>query len=377
MRRAAAFYACTYTSLVARSSHRLLTMASNSKTAADEVFDQLLEHPHHHGPSAEKKNTEQQHETGSTSSSLFLLDGGTGEELFRQGMPDDRKIWSAAAVVKPQYHAILKKVHRSFLQAGSQGITTNSYGIVPVAGFSDEQIEKYVAEAGRLARESVSDSSSSPGALVFGSLGPLQDSYRPDLILPHAEGVRIYSIMVAALQPHVDCFLAETMSSYEESIQAVEAVAAATTCLPVLVSYTLNSQGALRSGESASDAIHKLLAFAKQRDTRIRGVLFNCSEPEAISIALKELHADGGFSSSLLLGAYANRLTPIVDTTWTMAESDGPQPMRNDLTPSDYCTKFVSKWVNEYNVQLVGGCCGMEPAHIDYLRKHFSSTATK
>jgi S-methylmethionine-dependent homocysteine/selenocysteine methylase len=185
--------------------------------------------------------------------------------------------------------------------------------------------------------------------------------------------------MVAALRPHVDCFLAETMSSYIESIQAVEAVAT-TTCdtMPMLVSYTLNSRGALRSGESVSGAIQKLLEFAKQHGTRVRGVLFNCSEPEAISIALKELHDShgGSFQSNddglVLLGAYANRLTPIVDNAWTLAESDGPQPMRNDLTPHVYCTKFVSKWVNEYHAQLIGGCCGIEPAHIDYLSKHFS-----
>jgi S-methylmethionine-dependent homocysteine/selenocysteine methylase len=369
MRQAAAFYA--YTTFVYRSNHRLLTMASTSR--ADEVFHELLVHQ----PDPTNKS-EKQH-----SSRILLLDGGTGEELFRQGMPDDRKIWSAAAVVNPQYHSILKKVHQSFVDAGSQGITTNSYGIVPGVGFTEDEIAKYVAEAGRLARESVrtSASSSTPtaSALVFGSLGPLKESYRPDLILPHEEGVRIYSIMIAALKPNVDCFLAETMSSYEESIQAVEAVA--TTCMPMLVSYTLNSRGALRSGESVGDAIHKLLVFAKQRGTRVRGVLFNCSEPEAISIALKELH-DNSFRSNeegrlLLLGAYANRLTPIVDDAWTMAESDGPQPMRKDLTPHVYCTKFVSKWVDEYDAQLIGGCCGIEPAHIDYLSKHFSVSKTK
>jgi len=43
---------------------------------------------------------------------IFLLDGGTGEELFRRGMPDDRKTWSAKAVVEPKYHKVLKDVHK-------------------------------------------------------------------------------------------------------------------------------------------------------------------------------------------------------------------------------------------------------------------------
>lgn len=333
-------------------------------------------------------------QTNNDKCSVFLLDGGTGEELFRQGMPDDRKIWSAAAVVHPKYHSILKNVHRSFVNAGSQAITTNSYGIVPAAGFNENEIAKYVAIAGRLARESVSnprpagedsnDTTPTAAALVFGSLGPLNESYRPDLILPHDEGVRIYSIMVKSLQHHVDCFLAETMSSYEESIQAVQAVAktmAETGSVgddniqaksAMLVSYTLNSEGDLRSREPAVDAVKKLLAFAKRHNIDILGVLFNCSEPEAITTALKHLHDDNSLQlDKLLLGAYANRLTPVADD-WTMEESEGPQPMRNDLAPEIYCNKFVSKWVSEYNVWLVGGCCGIEPAHIQHLRDHFS-----
>jgi hypothetical protein len=43
---------------------------------------------------------------------IILLDGGTGEELFRRGVPDDRQIWSAKAVVDSQYHNILKEVHK-------------------------------------------------------------------------------------------------------------------------------------------------------------------------------------------------------------------------------------------------------------------------
>ena len=67
------------------------------------------------------------------------------------------------------------------------------------------------------------------------------------------------------------------------------------------------------------------------------------------------------------MGAYANRLTPVAPD-WTMAESDGPQPMRDDLSPEEYYEKFVLIWLKDYNVQIVGGCCGITPDHIAYLR---------
>ena len=91
----------------------------------------------------------------SNKSETLILDGGTGEELFVRGVPDDRKIWSATAVVHPQYHSTLQQVHSSFVEAGADAITTNSYGIVPGVGFSIAEIQQHVATAGRLARECV------------------------------------------------------------------------------------------------------------------------------------------------------------------------------------------------------------------------------
>jgi len=192
---------------------------------------------------------------------VLLLDGGTGEELFRRGVPDDRKIWSATAVVNSQYHSVLQQVHQSFVDAGADAVTTNSYGIVPGVGFSTAEIFQHVATAGRLARECVPDST-----LVFGSLGPLVESYRPDLILPHDEGVEVYTAMAKALSPYIDCFLAETMSSYEECIQAVGGVneLASNEVKPMMTSFTLDGHGDFRSGETVTDGITRLLEHVQK-----------------------------------------------------------------------------------------------------------------
>jgi S-methylmethionine-dependent homocysteine/selenocysteine methylase len=217
----------------------------------------------------------------SSAGSVFLLDGGTGEELFARGIPDDRKIWSATAVVNARYHETLKQVHQSFLAAGAQAITTNSYGIVPGVGFSESEIVEHCATAGRLARESAAvvndgpaSSSSSPSfrgadALVFGSLGPLVESYRPDKIMERQQGVGFYSKMATALAPYVDAFLCETLSSTEEAMQAVEAVALTSSrSHPMLISFTVNSEGNLRSGETVVSAFPRVLQFCDQRHVK-------------------------------------------------------------------------------------------------------------
>lgn len=195
-------------------------------------------------------------------SETLILDGGTGEELFRRGVPDDRQIWSATAVIHPKYHSILQQVHASFVDAGADAITTNSYGIVPGVGFTLKDIEQHVATAGRLARECVSKST-----LVFGSLGPLVESYRPDLIMSHNKGVAFYTNMARALSSYADVFLAETMSSFEECIQVVDAVnqLASPEIRPIMISFTLDSQGNFRSDETVVDGMTRLLEYTQKR----------------------------------------------------------------------------------------------------------------
>ena len=145
------------------------------------------------------------------------------------------------------------------MEAGSQAITTNSYGIVPGVGFDIDDIQIHVATAGRLARESIGDRKN---VVVLGSLGPLVESYRPDKIMEHSMGVNIYRKMKDALLPFVDAILAETMSSFEESIQAIDAVGSD---FPILISYTLDSKGCLRSGEGVTSGITGLLDFATHK----------------------------------------------------------------------------------------------------------------
>ena len=65
----------------------------------------------------------------------------------------------------------------------------------------------------------------------------------------------------------------------------------------------------------------------------------------------------------------ANRLTPVPDG-WTMEDSPEPQTIRKDIDPKEYLNQFVSKWVNELNVKIVGGCCAITPEHISFISEN-------
>ena len=40
---------------------------------------------------------------------------------------------------------------------------------------------------------------------------------------------------------------------------------------------------------------------------------------------------------------------------------------RHDLTPSEYYETYVRKWVENENAEIVGGCCGIFPEHIEHI----------
>jgi methionine synthase I (cobalamin-dependent) len=184
-------------------------------------------------------------------------------------------------LVNEKYHSILADVHRSFLDAGADAITTNSYGVVPGVGFTTDEIHKHVTTAGCIAREVVDNyfqnaiSNQPKKKLVLGSLGPLLESYRPDKLMEAQEGIQMYGVIARALHPYVDVFIAETMSSVEEASQAIQAVGQLiaeqnidTSCqTPMIVSYTLDSHGRLRDGESATSAVTRTLDLCKAHQT--------------------------------------------------------------------------------------------------------------
>lgn len=108
--------------------------------------------------------------------------------------------------------------------------------------------------------------------------------------------------------------------------------------------------------------------------------MFNCATPEAITTALQAITSDDALTQLLadagvVLGAYANRLTE-VDADWTLGESADPQPFRHDLPEQEYW-KFAKLWIEEYGIQVVGGCCGITPEHIACLRDNLGSKVIK
>ena len=88
--------------------------------------------------------------------------------------------------------------------------------------------------------------------MVAGSLPPLEESYRPDLVIEKEKAVPIYETLIKELAPYVDIFICETMSSIKEMQHVIQALHNLDNEKPVWIAWSLreDKKNQLRSGES-------------------------------------------------------------------------------------------------------------------------------
>ena len=161
---------------------------------------------------------------------MILMDGSMGNELLARRSDLVSGLWSAQYLIDaPQ---LVKEIHLEYINAGADLITTNTYSTIP-SYLSKKNVENRMPEliglAGKLAREAADDSEKE--IIVAGSLPPLEESYRPDLVIDAEEAIPIYEVLIKELTPFVDIFICETMSSIKE-MQHVMAVSYTHLTLP-------------------------------------------------------------------------------------------------------------------------------------------------
>jgi S-methylmethionine-dependent homocysteine/selenocysteine methylase len=283
---------------------------------------------------------------------VTVLDGGMGRELMRIGAPFRQPEWSALALMEGTDWVV--KAHDNFIQAGAQVITTNSYALVPFHIGEDRFAAQGHALAdlsGRLARQAAA--AAPHEVAVAGSLPPLFGSYRPDLF-DATRADDLIDPLVDALAPHVDVWLGETLGSIAEARTVRAALDRAGSTTPLWISFTLDdfAPGTLKCGESIDDAVRAAA------DLGAVAVMFNCCQAETITRGLEISSA--ALPDTIRIGGYANRFVA-AHSSDTKA-NEGIATFRDDLAPDEYAG-FVERWILT-GATMVGGCCGMEPAHI-------------
>jgi S-methylmethionine-dependent homocysteine/selenocysteine methylase len=291
-------------------------------------------------------------EQSPTSRRPLVLDGGMGRELLRIGAPFRQPEWSAIALWEgPEW---VVQAHTNFIAAGAEMVTTNSYALVPFHIGDErfaEQGRELAALSGRLARQAAAEADRP--VLVAGSLPPLFGSYRPDLFVAE-RSASVIDPLVDGLGDQVDVWLGETLGSIVEARTVRAALDRAGSSLPLWISFTLDdyAPNTLRSGEPVVDAVRAAV------DLGAEAVLFNCCQAETITIAIASALAET--PAGVATGGYANRF--VAGHSGEVRANAGLATFRDDLDPHAY-GGFVAEWLR-MGATMVGGCCGMEPAHI-------------
>ena len=249
---------------------------------------------------------------------------------------------------------VVRAVHEDYVKAGARVIITNSYSTVPSYLAKENMQSRYVeltTIAARLARE-VADADAT-GVQVAGCLPPLSESYRPDLVPDDETSRPIYAEIVKALSANVDLYIAETMSSVREAVNAASTARQTDPDKPLWVALTLADQpgGGLRSGETMQQVVAGLEPY------NVDAFLFNCTDPGAISVALEQLAP----LTDKPTGAYPNRFH--VPPGWTLDNEIKTEP--TEMTVEEYLD-FVATW-RRSGATIIGGCCGVGPEFIAAL----------
>ena len=294
-------------------------------------------------------------------SDVIVLDGGMGKHLERAGAPFRQPEWSALPLLEDP--DTVRRAHADFIEAGSDVIITNTYAVVPFH-LGDDRFAargRELAElAGRLAREAADAATPGRTVRVAGSLPPLFGSYEPARFRP-ADAPPIYDVLVEAQAPFVDLWIGETVSSIAEAEAITAAVDRHDADGELWMSFTVpddppGDEVRLRSGESVADAVAAV-------ERRVTAILFNCSPPEAIGVALDHVHdALADNPRGIRVGAYANAFEAKGEGYSANEALLGRRP---ELTPAAY-HDLCARWVAD-GATIVGGCCQLFPEHIAAL----------
>ena len=272
-----------------------------------------------------------------------------GRELGFRGVEVSRYIWSAQALMDAP--DVVREIHADYIAAGADVITTNTYCTLRThlgkAGVAD-RYEELNRLAGRLAVEA-RDAADRP-ALIAGSLAPMFESYRPDMVLPVERASRC-------------------IGSRRKSWPTTSTSSSARRCRNQMKRWQPRGPGrppGSRSGcrstcihpNTGTCAVGRSIAeaVAALDGIPVSGFLANCCMPELIEAGMPELVKTG----SSYVGGYANTFLPTPDD-WTLEEND-LHNLRDDLDPPAYLG-FVESWLAK-GATVVGGCCGTRPAHI-------------
>jgi 5-methyltetrahydrofolate--homocysteine methyltransferase len=272
---------------------------------------------------------------------ILISDGAMGTMLQGKGLTDGGapELWN---VENPN---AIEEVLEEYAAAGANLITTNTFGgtrgRLQMHGLEDRLFE--LNKAGAEIARKVADRH--PGCFVMGDVGPSGELMEPMGTMTVDEAKELFADQIKALVAGgVDAILIETMSDLQEVEAAVQAAKEVAPNLPVIVTFSFDTNLRTMMGVKPAVAVKTLAAAG----VRIIGA--NCGrgvdEMRVIAKELTEARPEGVF---------------II----TQSNAGLPKLVGGDFiydgTPEEMA-KYAQD-MKELGVNVIGSCCGSSPAH--------------
>jgi len=274
---------------------------------------------------------------------IIVCDGAMGTMLQEQGLSlgECPEYWN---LTKPK---VITEIHKKYVDAGADMILTNTFGAnrVKLSKFNLESKIKEMNISGvKNAR------SASKDVFVAGDIGPTGQLMEPYGFLKESEALDVFTEQAEYLaEGGADLLIIETMISIEETVMAAKA--AKKTKLPVIAMMTFDiNKGDVRTvmGVSAQTMVQQL------EDAGADIVGSNCGHGiESMIDIVKAIKKE----TSRFIMAEPNAGIP--------ALKEGK--MIYDGTPelmASYASELIDAGAN-----IIGGCCGTTPVHIEQIKK--------
>src|SRR5947209_16491831 len=285
---------------------------------------------------------------------VVIYDGAMGTEI-QERHPSMDDFWgkeNCSEILVLSRPDIIKDIHAAYFKAGADVVETNTFGGTGIVlGEFDlaDRVHEINKRAVELAREVAADfSTSDKPRFVAGSIGPTTKLPSLGHIGYDAMWKSYLDQALAMIEGGVDVLLIETSQDILQTKIALAAVfdamKQAGKRLPVQTQVTLEATGTMLLGTEIGAAETALEPY----DCEIIGL--NCATgPREMNDAVRYLAHNAPKEISVLPNA-------------GLPQNVGGHA-HYALTPEELA-EYHKKFITEYGVHVVGGCCGTTPVHI-------------
>lgn len=277
-----------------------------------------------------------------TSKEIVILDGATGSNLMKAGMP--RGICTEQWICENPEPLI--ELQKEYQQAGSQIVYAPTFSANRIS-LANHGLENQVDSLNRQLVQ-ISRSAVGKNCMVAGDLTTTgkQDVEYEVLLDAYKEQI------TAQLEAGVDLFVAETMLGITEPMAVLDAVKELCD-LPVMCTLTVESDGSLFFGGNIYDSVELLEEMGAD------AVGINCSTgPDQLFSVVENIRK----RIKIPLIVKPNAGNPVIDETGNPVYSMGAEEFACHM-----------ERLTDVGANLIGGCCGTTPNYIAQLAKRKAS----